>query len=212
MPIQGVPLALVAGGAVLVYSGVENRPVADIFRGLAKGQAPTPGPAAAGPAAAGIVASGSASTTGIAIADDALQYKGAGYVWDGSPANGIGNWDCSSFVNWVCGHDLHLAIPEYPAGTYTGASHGPSSFMWAAWNGCTTIGTNPASAQAGDLCIWMNAVGHIGIAIGGGQMISALDTTDGTTITPISGTDTGVFLVRRLKAAITTSAGGAVKR
>jgi colicin import membrane protein len=45
--IPGVPLALVAGGAVLVYSGVENRPVADIFRGLARGQAPAPGPGGA---------------------------------------------------------------------------------------------------------------------------------------------------------------------
>ena len=45
MAVPGVPLALVAGGAVLVYSGVENRPVDDIFRSLAKGQAPAPGPA-----------------------------------------------------------------------------------------------------------------------------------------------------------------------
>jgi peptidoglycan DL-endopeptidase CwlO len=217
MAVPGVPLALVAGGAVLVYSGVENTPVADVFRSLSKGQAPKPGPFPAAPdisgvAQAGIEPTGPGSATGVAIAQDALQYKGAGYAWDGSPALGIGNWDCSSFCNWVIGHDEGMAIPEFPAGTYDGSSHGPSSFIWAAWTGCKTIGTDPSAAQAGDLCIWMNAVGHIGIAIGGGQMISALDPTDGTKVTAISGTASGVFMVRRLKATIVPPATGGPKK
>jgi len=217
MAVPGVPLALVAGGAVLVYSGVENTPVAGVLRSLSKGQAPKPGPFPAGGdtsgvAQAGIEPTGPGSATGTAIAQDALQYKDAGYVWDGAPALGIGNWDCSSFCNWVIGHDEGMAIPEFPAGTYDGSSHGPSSFIWAAWTGCQTIGHDPSAAQAGDLCIWMNAVGHIGIAIGGGQMISALDQTDGTKVTPISGTASGVFLVRRLKATIAPPSAGGPKR
>jgi len=218
MAVPGVALALVAAGGVLVYSGVENTSVAGVLRSLSKGKAPQPGPFPAGGggtpgvAQAGTEPTGPGSATGAAIAQDALQYKGAGYVWAGAPAQGIGHWDCSSFVNWVCGHDLGLAIPEFPAGTYDGSSHGPSSFTWAAWTGCVTVGNDAAQAQAGDLCIWMNAVGHIGIAIGGGQMISALDPSDGTQVTPISGTASGVFLVRRIKATITPPNAGGPKR
>ena len=164
MAVPGVALGLIAGGGVLVYSGVENTKVAGVLRSLARGKAPQPGafpgtPDTSGVAQAGIEATGPGSATGVAIAQDALQYKGAGYVWDGSPAEGIGNWDCSSYCNKVIGVDLHMAIPEFPAGTYDGSTHGPSSFIWAAWTGCITIGNDPAQAQAGDLCIWMNAVG-----------------------------------------------------
>jgi hypothetical protein len=42
--IPGLPVALIAGGGVLVFSGVENTPVADVFRTLARGKAPAPGP------------------------------------------------------------------------------------------------------------------------------------------------------------------------
>lgn len=41
--IPGVPLALVAAGGVLVFSGVENTTVGDTLRSLAKGQKPVPG-------------------------------------------------------------------------------------------------------------------------------------------------------------------------
>lgn len=43
--IPGVPLALVAGGAVLVFSGVENATLGDTLRSLAKGRKPAPGAA-----------------------------------------------------------------------------------------------------------------------------------------------------------------------
>jgi resuscitation-promoting factor RpfB len=59
--IPGLPVALVAGGGVLVFSGVENTPVAAVVRSLSQGKAPAPGPGAttttesgtAGTAAAG---------------------------------------------------------------------------------------------------------------------------------------------------------------
>ena len=202
MPIGGVPLALVAGGAVLVYSGVENRPVADIFRNVAKGQAPTPGPGG------GLVASGTATATGDAIANDALQYKGAGYVWAGAPGSGSGNWDCSSFANAVVGRDLRLAIPGYPAGTYQGQAHGPNTVLWLATTLCTTVGHSGAQAQAGDLCVWQT---HMGIAIGGGQMISAQDPANGTQISGIDGFIPEILFIRRLNATVNPLGGGGVR-
>jgi hypothetical protein len=45
MAVRGVSVALVAGGAVLVFSGVENATLADTLRSLAKGRKPAAGPA-----------------------------------------------------------------------------------------------------------------------------------------------------------------------
>jgi Transglycosylase SLT domain len=44
--ISGAGVALVAGGGVLVFSGVENTPVTQVFRSLARGQKPAAGPEA----------------------------------------------------------------------------------------------------------------------------------------------------------------------
>ena len=85
MPIGGVPLALVAGGAVLVYSGVENRPVADIFRAAARGQAPTPGPGGTTTVtspAGGTITSQGGQPSGTDAANQALgRTLAAGYGW-----------------------------------------------------------------------------------------------------------------------------------
>src|SRR6266567_2703106 len=53
---------------------------------------------------AGVGAGGSSTPTGNAISDDALKYVGQGYVF-GGPSQ-PGHWDCSSFINYVVGHDL----------------------------------------------------------------------------------------------------------
>lgn len=140
------------------------------------------------------------------IASDALRYRGAGYVFGGVPDHGIGQWDCSSFVNWVVGNDLSMAIPGYSAGTYHGQAHGPVVLDWATWTGATTV---PGPPTSGDLCVWpgAGAAGHIGIAISGTQMISALDTKDGTIVTPIVGYGpAGVALIYR--AVSGNSSGG----
>jgi cell wall-associated NlpC family hydrolase len=119
------------------------------------------------------------------IAGLALKYQGAGYVFGGSPASGIGNWDCSSFVNWVVGHDAGMAIPGYAAGTYTGSGHGPVVLDWATWSGAT--GTS--SPMRGDICVWagVGASGHMGIFLAANQMISALNSAQGTIVSPIQG-------------------------
>jgi cell wall-associated NlpC family hydrolase len=199
--IDGPSLGLVAAGIVFGYAGFKGYSIPQTVQDIVTGKSPAGQPVAKPITGTAAGVTGASSATGEAIAQDALQYKGAGYVWDGAPANGPGQWDCSSFCNWVIGHDEKLAIPGFAAGTYTGAEHGPSSFIWAAWNGCTTIGHTAAVSQAGDLCIWMSLVGHIGIATGGGQMISAENPTDGTQVSDIDGFDNGLLIIRRLKAA-----------
>lgn len=134
------------------------------------------------------------------IANDALRYNGAGYRYGGSPANGIGNWDCSSFVSWVLGHDLKMSIPMYPNGTYTGNAHGPTAQQYLVWSGAITVPYN--SMSPGDLICWLT---HIGIVTGNNQMISAYDTAQGTLVTGISGagpTGEGPGIVRRVNGAV----------
>ena len=217
--IPGLPVAFIAAGGVLVWSGIENQPVAAVLRSLARGQAPpkgppetfaTPGQSTAAGGAPGIPGGPGSlgSASGQAIAADALRYEGAGYVWDGSPARGIGQWDCSSFANWVLGHDMGLAIPGYGAGAYTGASHGPSTVVWLAWTGAVTVGHDGNQAQPGDLAVWQT---HMGIATGPDQMISALNPQAGTRTGAINGAIPEILFIRRLKAVgnvLTVSPGG----
>jgi len=47
------------------------------------------------------------------------------------------------------------------------------------WDGAVTIGHDGAQAQPGDLCVWQT---HMGVALGGGKMISAEDPQQGTQI------------------------------
>ena len=213
--VDGISLGLVAAGSLFAYAGLTGKSIPKALQAVVQGQSPATAPqsnpitGAAGGTVVPDNPAGASSATGSQIATDALAYQGHCYYFGGAPGtDGKSCWDCSSFVNWVIGHDLRLAIPGYAAGAYDGSAHGPNSFEWAAWTGCTTIGSDPAAAESGDLCIWMNAVGHIGIATGNGQMVSALDPTDGTLVTPITGAASGVFLVRRLKATLTTGGSG----
>jgi cell wall-associated NlpC family hydrolase len=205
MGVEGVPgtaVAATAAGALLIWSGIKGRRVTDSLRAVISGQQPagvnaypvtasfddSPAAAAAGAVAAGGSASGSA------IAAAALEGEGAGYVWGGAPAKGRGNWDCSSFANWTLGRKLGMAIPGYAAGTYTGAAHGPTTLQYLAWG--SKVPGGAAAAAPGDLCVWQT---HMGIALGGGQMISALNPSLGTRVTSIAGGAPGgeVLFVRR---------------
>jgi cell wall-associated NlpC family hydrolase len=82
----------------------------------------------------------------------------------------------------VLGRDLGQPIPGYGAGAYSGSSHGPNTLAYLIWGGVRTIPRN--QLQAGDLVVWQS---HMGIALGGDQMISALDTRDGVKVTSIEG-------------------------
>jgi|SRR6185437_4183751 len=137
------------------------------------------------------------------ISGDALKYKGLPYVYGGR-ADRPGDWDCSSFVSYVLGHDLGLRLPgggRYGDPGYPPNSHGPVVTSYATWSGASAVRV----PRAGDLCCFVGSgtSGHIGIAISATHMISALDTAQGTLVTPIKGYGPpGAPLVyRRVKGA-----------
>jgi cell wall-associated NlpC family hydrolase len=139
----------------------------------------------------------SLAISGTAIAGDAGKYIGHPYVFGGHPGiDGLGGWDCSSFVNWVLGHDFGMKLPGSARAGYDGTSHGPVVINYASWSGAKTV----ASAEAGDLCIWpgLGSRAHIGIAISPSQMVSALNPNLGTIQSGIAGNGpAGVPLVYR---------------
>lgn len=126
--------------------------------------------------------------TGAEIAADAARYLGLGYVFGGD-AYRPGVWDCSSFVSYVLGHDLDLALPGGRWGEpgFPPTAHGPVVVDYANWGLAHTI--SPAQAAPGDLIcfVGLGASGHIGIVTGRNQMISALNPSIGTARTPIQG-------------------------
>jgi cell wall-associated NlpC family hydrolase len=128
------------------------------------------------------------------IAADALQYKGKGYVW-GGPADHPGNWDCSSFVSYVLGHDLGMKLPgggHYGDAGYPPHAHGPTTLQYLLFG--TPVNLN--QAQSGDLVVSSE---HMGIVIGNGQMISAQDPQLGTGVASyLSGFPGGTPHVRRV--------------
>lgn len=129
-----------------------------------------------------------ANVTGAQIAADAAKYIGLGYVFGGD-ASTPGNWDCSSFVSYVLGHDMGLALPGGRWGEpgFPPTSHGPVVTSYAGWALAVTI--SAAQATPGDLIcfVGVGASGHIGIVTGPNQMISALNPSIGTARTPIAG-------------------------
>ena len=95
-----------------------------------------------------------APPSGSQIAADASKYAGLGYVYGGD-ASSPGNWDCSSFVSYVLGHDFNLGLPgngRFGEPGYPPTSHGPVVVDYANWNGARTVAGPP---QAGDLCCFV---------------------------------------------------------
>ncbi len=134
-------------------------------------------------------ASGATSTSGVgtnAIAAAAQKYVGEGYVWGGNAAQ-PGQWDCSSFVSYVLGHDLGLSLPGGHWGDpgFPPNSHGPTTGSYLLYGGPIDRG----AVQAGDLVVWSS---HIGIAISNSQIISARDPQEGTGVSGIDATTTSL--------------------
>ena len=131
----------------------------------------TPAPVAAQPAAQAPAPQQGAATSSVTpqsnattelapaaggIVGTAMQGVGTGYVWGGTS---FGAWDCSGFTGWVYAQN-GIDIPR------------TSSQQIAA-------ATPTATPQPGDL-VSQNGGNHIGIYIGGGKMVSALNPTQGT--------------------------------
>ena len=118
--------------------------------------APVATEAPAAPAAS----SGNASRD--AIVATAMSGLGGSYVWGGKS---YGAWDCSGFTSWVFAqHGIKL-----------------TAFTYAMKNELRPT-SNP---QPGDI-VFQNGYSHVGIYLGNGKMISALNPTNGTLVHPTS--------------------------
>lgn len=177
-----VPLAVLAGGAALVYVGITN-PAGGAFAGignLIKGGAATPAsPSGFGATAADLARLGTAGLNitgaigaGIAQSDitgvraeviaQAQTWLGVPYEFGGNTRHGI---DCSGFTLQVFA-TVGIHLPRV-------------SFLQA------KRGKRTTSPQPGDLVAFGRPVDHVGIYLGGGQMINAPHTGAVVRIEPV---------------------------
>lgn len=197
MPVKAGTLLIAGSGAIVLWAGLKGKNIFGpngVLRAVITGKDPNSAASANqispladnGQSQPYWNPAGALSDTGSTIDGDALQYQGFPYKWAGAPGTQKGSLasgtDCSGFVNAVIGRDLGLAIPGYRAGTYDGSSHGPATVQWWSTGLCSTI--SQSQAQPGDLFVWWT---HMGVYIGNGQIISALDTTSGVIITSVTG-------------------------
>jgi cell wall-associated NlpC family hydrolase len=200
MSNDAAALAALGGTAILIYSGISGRNPIEALRVLITGKSPTTAPIAnpiqtdygvSGGASPGALGTGTPG--GQAIAQDALNYQGHPYLYGGAPGpQGVNPWDCSSFINWVLGHDFGVTLPGENTPGYNGTVHGPTTLGYLVWGGAKTIPY--AQAQPGDLAVWQT---HIGIFISQTEMISAEDAQLGTGISQVQGAIPGELLVVR---------------
>ena len=117
------------------------------------------------PAATQTTTASSASTGNAsrdAIVATAMSGLGGAYVWGGKS---YGAWDCSGFTSWVFAqHGIKL-----------------TAYTYAMKNELRPT-SNP---QPGDI-VFQNGYSHVGIYLGDGKMISALNPTNGTLVHPTS--------------------------
>lgn len=189
MAVNGVALGAIAAGSVFAYAGIKGYSVPEAVQYIVQGKSPATLPnryKVDAPVdnlpSGGTGQVGPGSATGQAIANKALSYSGQGYVW-GGPADKPGNWDCSSFLSYVLGHDFGMTLPgghHYGDAGFPPHSHGPVTTDFY------KVGTQVqrSQVQAGDLVIWHP---HCGIAINGTSMISARGHTSGTGVSSIDG-------------------------
>ncbi len=129
--------------------------------------APAPEPVAmAAPAAAAPAANTGRGAKLVAVA---MRYLGYPYVWGGSSPGGF---DCSGFTSYVAGSALGVGLGR-TVGSQIGAG----------------VAVNPDDLAPGDLVFFVNTyqagLSHVGIYIGGGQMIHAGSERTGVTISNI---------------------------
>jgi cell wall-associated NlpC family hydrolase len=160
----------------------------------ATGSTPTGGSGGSGP-------TGPLSGPNPAIAAAALKYQGAGYTFGGN-ASRVGDWDCSSFVSYVLGHDIGMSLPgggRWGSPGYPPHAHGPVAASYKLFGNAI----NRQQLGAGDIVAWNT---HVGIAIDGSRIISARTPSEGTGISTIDGTSNSIGetpAFRRVAAPVT---------
>jgi cell wall-associated NlpC family hydrolase len=118
------------------------------------------------------------------LAAAALKYVGASYVFGGN-ASRVGDWDCSSFVSYVLGHDLGLPLPGGKWGDpgMPPHAHGPVAAAYKLY------GQAAPGPYEGVIVAWNT---HVGIAIDNTRIVSARTTAEGVGISTISGTSQSI--------------------
>lgn len=186
--MNGMALGAIAIGAVFLYSGIKGKGVLNSIQAIVQGKAPSTTPkenqikeTAVAPSETSTNPSG--ALPGAASSDIsaiALQDVGHAYLYGGAPGiDGKSPWDCSSACNWWVGKRAGFGIPGYAPGTYNGTVHGPATPSWFFF-GETVSGLQ--NAMPGDVIVWQT---HMGIYIGNGQMVSALNPSLGTLVTTV---------------------------
>jgi len=174
---SGVAVGSIAAGALFLYAAIKGYSIPNTIKALISGKSPVGQVQTTGltgtSSIVGTATGGGGTASGSAIASDALKYAGQGYIYGGPSSPG--RWDCSSFVSYVLGHDLGLAIPggTWVSVTASGTQHGPDSSAYMSFGTSVPL----AQAQPGDL---VATADHMGIVIGNGQMISAQNAQLGT--------------------------------
>lgn len=199
MPINGPALGALGIGSLFLYSAIRGKSILASAQAIITGQSPqtvkqTNPIASNTPVTDNTFGGGNIASGG--IAGIAQKYIGHAYLFGGAPGeNGQNPWDCSSAANWIIGHDAKMSIPGFPNGSYNGQTHGPATLSWITWG--AFVSHEAKDADAGNICVWET---HMGIAIGGGKMVSALNPHLGTMITTIQdGAPPGEMLfVRRI--------------
>lgn len=137
-----------------------NTPATTYVAPQAEAQQAYVAPVAAPAPAASSASTGNASRD--AIVATAMSGLGGAYVWGGKT---FGAWDCSGFTSWVFAqHGIKL-----------------TAFTYAMKNELRPT----ANPQPGDI-VFQNGYSHVGIYLGDGKMISALNPTNGTLVHPTS--------------------------
>ena len=183
--VDGIALASILAGSLFAYAGIKDKSILSITTGLTQGKSPATA-LSAGATLGAVSSAGVSGGSASGIAADFERYEGkVPYVWAGANPHG---WDCSGSCNYVICHDMGLDIPEFKGGTFTGASHGPSTVTWLSWAPGKLTHLQESEATTDDLVIWQT---HMGVIIGQGkdglEYISAYDTQEGTVRKPVHG-------------------------